>query len=204
MVKSWTVGTLVVRLRFFLVLLAVGVWMAACSGAVGPVPAGPGSEKDAASSGAMSQGASPPIGGEPEAGSPPAAPKPSEFQPRNPTVADRGQGGVTVKATWVTSEGKGSANLELDRYLAFDLAMDTHSGSLSQYDLKRLSTLRDDRGKEAPPAGWQATSDDSHHREGVLRFARGLEQGSKYLELVIRDVAGVKERVLRWDLVQQP
>lgn len=43
-------------------------------------------------------------------------------------------------------------------------------------------------------------SNDSHHQEGILKFPKGAEQGSKTVELVIRDVGGVKERPLRWDL----
>ena len=78
--------------------------------------------------------------------------------------------------------------------------MDTHSGDLGQYNPAKLSILRDDKGKEIQPLAWESTSDESHHRGGILTFARGIEQGSKWLELVIRDVGGAKERVLKWDL----
>jgi len=84
--------------------------------------------------------------------------------------------------------------------VAIRVAFDTHSGDLTQYNMTKLSALRDDKGKEVAPAAWLGTSNDSHHREGIIKFPRGIEQGTKYLELVIKDVGVVKERVLRWDM----
>ena len=62
-------------------------------------------------------------------------------------------------------------------------------------------------GQEVKPQQWEAPS-GGHHRSGSLSFSAvdgsgGLivEPGVKAIELVIRDVAGVKERVLRWELL---
>lgn len=108
-------------------------------------------------------------------------------------------GAVTIEATYVdlSKEGK----------IGFRVKMDTHSVSLDQYRLEALSVLRDDRGREVKAAGWEAPEGSGHHRSGLLVFpARDpsgeplLGEGTKYIELVIRDVAGVKERVFRWDL----
>ena len=38
-----------------------------------------------------------------------------------------------------------------------------------------------------------------HHREVVLTLP-GLSTGRKWLQLVIKDVAGVRERVFRWNI----
>lgn len=172
------------RLACLLFVAAAGVWLVGCSeasrrGLVAPLPSTPSTY-------------------ETTAGKASAAPK-GGLRPAALTVSDKGQGGITIKATWVIP-GSPEASSQLNRYLAFSLALETHSGDLGQYDLKKLATLRDDKGKELSPASWQPTSDDSHHRAGILRFAKGIEQGGRYLELVVRDVGGVSERALRWDL----
>jgi hypothetical protein len=38
-----------------------------------------------------------------------------------------------------------------------------------------------------------------HHREITVSFAK-VATGTKRVELVIKDIAGVKERIFRWDL----
>jgi hypothetical protein len=62
--------------------------------------------------------------------------------------------------------------------------------------------LRDDAGNEYRPSSWDSAP-GGHHRQGTLTFPipDSLGQGkARYIEMVIRDVAGVKERVLRWEL----
>lgn len=86
--------------------------------------------------------------------------------------------------------------------LAFDVSMDAHSGDLSVYDIKELATLRDSGGSEYRPASWDSAP-GGHHRNGKLTFgpfAPEVASETTYVELVVRDVAGVKERVLRWEL----
>lgn len=101
-------------------------------------------------------------------------------------------GGVDIEAEWRGQTG-GS--------LVFDVAMDTHSGSLD-YNLKDLSVLRDSNGKEYSPGVWDAPS-GGHHVKGILTFpvTGTFNPGTlKYVELIIRGVAGVEERSLRWQL----
>jgi hypothetical protein len=104
-------------------------------------------------------------------------------------------GQVTLKAAW----GGASAGP------TFDVAMDTHAVDLDGYDLAQLAVLRVD-GREARPTSWDAPK-GGHHRQGTLRFpATGADGAplvgpdSRAVELIIRDVAGVPERVLRWEL----
>lgn len=80
--------------------------------------------------------------------------------------------------------------------------MDTHSVNLDQYDLKQLAVLCDDTGNEYRPASWESAA-GGHHRQGTLTFAlpASVREGkAKYVEMVIREVAGIKERVLKWEL----
>jgi hypothetical protein len=98
-------------------------------------------------------------------------------------------GGVTVKATYLAQSAHESR---------FSVALDTHSVNLESYDLKTLSVLRDDTGLTMQPTGAE-NKGSGHHREIILTFPRP-SMDRKWLELVIKDVAGVKERVFRWDL----
>ncbi|MBI4345092.1 MAG: hypothetical protein HY555_05895 [Euryarchaeota archaeon] len=118
------------------------------------------------------------------------------------TQRDAGQGGVTISVVYATPEyfnARGEAEkaqeYELDKYLVFTVAMDTHSVDLSPYKMEAITFLRDGNGKEYPAKDWRALSDSSHHRSGVVRFQK-IE--GKALEVVIKGVAGEEERVFRW------
>lgn len=103
-------------------------------------------------------------------------------------------GEVSVKATW---QG-------LAFGATFTIVMDTHAVELDGYDLAQLATLRVDGGAALRPVRWDAPA-GGHHREGTLAFP--AEQGGKpvvsaetrTIELTIRDVAGVPERLLTWE-----
>ncbi|MDP3879022.1 MAG: hypothetical protein Q8Q07_01785 [Dehalococcoidales bacterium] len=127
-----------------------------------------------------------------------------------------GNEGLTPTTPPVTSSGSGSVQsntggavtIDVQRTegengsLTFNVAMNTHSVDLDQYDLAQLTILRDDRGNEYLPVSWDSAS-GGHHRQGTLTFPlpASVSGGeAKYLEMVIRDVAGIEERVLRWEL----
>lgn len=206
----------------FLIVAAAGIWLAACSGvgdrgpaaappsATTPAPTtagrvstpaagSPVSPSGTATTSASPNGATTSAGGGSSSSSSPAAAS-GAVKPKTLTVSDQGQGGVTVKATWVIPGSPEASSAQLDRNLAFKVTLDTHSGDLTKYNVTKLSILRDDKGKEITGADWKGTSEDSHHREGILSFPKGAEQGSKYVELVVRDLGGIKERVLRWEV----
>ncbi len=82
--------------------------------------------------------------------------------------------------------------------LEFDIAMNTHSVDLAA-DMTKISLLRDDSGKEYQPTAWDGPGGGGHHRSGILKFA-ALTTKPKYVELVIKGLAKVPERVFRWDL----
>jgi hypothetical protein len=99
-------------------------------------------------------------------------------------------GGVTAKATYLNPGGTEDTR--------FEISLDTHSVDLDSYDLKALSSLRDDAGKVYQPTKVE-NKGSGHHRQLVLVFPKPAP-GNKRLELVVKDIAGVKERSFVWDL----
>jgi hypothetical protein len=124
----------------------------------------------------------------------PAAPT-SAAAPSSAAMQMSEGGQVTVKATW---QGLSAGPV-------FAVALDTHAVNLDGYDLKQLAMLRIDGGREVRPASWDAP-EGGHHRQGTLTFpptAAGrplIGSDTRTIELVIRDVAGVPERIFRWTL----
>jgi hypothetical protein len=112
-----------------------------------------------------------------------AAPAPGATQ----TV---GGGGVMAKVTFLNPKGADDAR--------FQVVLDTHSVNLDTYDLKSIAVLRDDTGKIYVPTAIE-NKGGGHHREAVVTFAK-LAPGTKRIELIIRDVAGIKERTFVWNL----
>ncbi len=107
------------------------------------------------------------------------------------------EGNVTIEVEWIEIE-----NLAEKDSLTFHVAMNTHSVDLDDYDLGELATLRDDSGNEYQPVSWESEP-GGHHRSGTLvfRLPDSLRQGkAEYVEVVIRSVAGIDERVLKWAL----
>jgi hypothetical protein len=99
-------------------------------------------------------------------------------------------GGVTVKVTYLNPKGGDGAR--------FQIALDTHSVNLDSYDLKTSSVLRDEAGNTFPATAVE-NKGSGHHRETTVSFAK-VASGTKRVELVIKDIAGMKERIFRWDL----
>ena len=103
---------------------------------------------------------------------------------------------VTIEAVLQSKLTVGS------KELTFNITMDTHSVDLDTYDLTTLASLRDSQGRQFKATSWQAPK-GGHHRSGTLGIKGDqslLQPDTKYIELVIRDVANVPERVLRWEL----
>lgn len=85
--------------------------------------------------------------------------------------------------------------------LTLQVAMNTHTVELN-YDLTRLAALRNDQGEELRPKSWKAPA-GGHHVSGLLTFeiSEGFFADNSSLELMIRDVGGVPERLFRWKLI---
>lgn len=108
--------------------------------------------------------------------------------------SDEGEGGVTVTARpIILPENK-------EKNIVFEFVMDTHSGDLTDFSvLEKVSLISGD--KEVLSKEWQETVISAHHRAGRLAFEVGVRQlTERELELVIRDLAGIPERRLKWTL----
>ena len=99
-------------------------------------------------------------------------------------------GGVTAKVAFLNPKSGDEPR--------FQIVLDTHSVNLDGYDLKTLASLRDDAGKAYASTGME-NKGSGHHRETTVSFAK-VSAEAKRLELVIKDVAGINERVFRWNL----
>ena len=84
----------------------------------------------------------------------------------------------------------------------FSLKLDTHTLELDGYRIEDIVTLRNSRGVEYS-AELLSSSGSGHHREAVLRFKEADISGGEFVELVIKDLAGVDERVFRFQLAER-
>lgn len=94
---------------------------------------------------------------------------------------ENSEAGVTITAVYLGNS-------------AFEIKMDTHSGSLD-YEMDKVSYVRDAKGNIVKPEKWDGGI-GGHHFSGTLTFPK-FDDGAGF-ELVIQDVAEVKERVLKW------
>ncbi|MDE3075430.1 MAG: hypothetical protein KGJ86_08375 [Chloroflexota bacterium] len=112
-----------------------------------------------------------------------------------PTQTNEG-GQVTIAVTW---PGPAAGPV-------FNVAMNTHSVDLDGVDLRQSAVLVVDNGPEIQPTAWDAPK-GGHHRQGTLTFPASTSNGGKTVgpsnrtvELVIRNLAGVPERVFKWSV----
>ena len=78
----------------------------------------------------------------------------------------------------------------------FEIWMNTHSVDLN-YDMLKSVVLRDDLEKEYAPITWDGEGSGGHHRSGIIKFA---PLTSKAIKLIVKNVAGVPERVFEWNI----
>ena len=115
----------------------------------------------------------------------------------------KAEGGVTFKVTFSNPQSK-----DIKERLSFQIDMNTHSAPLDQYSLKELAFLRNDKGKEYGAVAWNP-SGSGHHMSGALEFdnrngqGQALTKSSSYLVLVVKNFAGVKERIFKWEIPAQ-
>ena len=104
------------------------------------------------------------------------------------TKRDR-RGPVTVAVTLVAPPPSGSP-------VTVRVVLDTHSVGLDGVAFERAVALRKPDGSDEAPAAVEQSSGTGHHREAVVVF-RALE-GSADVQIVVRDVGGIPERVFAW------
>jgi hypothetical protein len=91
--------------------------------------------------------------------------------------------------------------------LAVQLTLETHTVDLDPYHLETLALLREPQGREVQAVGLESASGSGHHREAILTFPSRDTSGKPLLRpetttltLLLRGLAGVQERSLRWQL----
>ena len=98
--------------------------------------------------------------------------------------------GVTVKAVYKNPGAEGPV---------FLISLDTHTADLEGYRFEDIVVLRDDAGNEYRP-DTVSEEGSGHHREALLEFKSAMPASTKTLDLVVNGVAGVDERVFKFDL----
>jgi len=106
----------------------------------------------------------------------------------SPTTRTDSGGGVTIKVTYLDSKTTDD--------LRFQVVLDTHSVNLDAYDLKNVAVLRDDLGNNYLPTAVE-NKGSGHHREATVVFPK-VSSAAKRIEVVIKDVGGVKTRTFQW------
>ena len=101
------------------------------------------------------------------------------------------QAGVTIVVTSLDLAPKSSE-------WKFDVGINTHSVELDQ-DMTKIVVLTDDQGTEYRPVAWDGAAPGGHHREGILTF-KAISPMPQSIELTIKDIGGIPERSLKWDL----
>ena len=107
-----------------------------------------------------------------------------ELEPRTNT-----EGGVSIHVT--------PQPFRFGEEVKFDIAINTHSGSLD-FDLEKISILVDEEGNTYRPLRWQGSEPGGHHRTGTLVF-EGINNTTT-LKLVMFNIYGVEKRVFEWKL----
>jgi len=102
----------------------------------------------------------------------------------------------------INSEGRVSIDVtpldfEFGKKVIFDMGLNTHQGSLD-FDVAEIATLEDSNGNVYSPLEWEGSPPGGHHRYGKLTFPP--IENSNYMELTLKNIYGVPERVFRWEL----
>jgi len=98
-----------------------------------------------------------------------------------------GQGPVAVAVTLLAATAGG---------IRAKVVLDTHSVPLDGIAFDRAVSLRKPDGTDIPPAAVEGASGAGHHRQAVVTFP--AIDGATAVEIVVKDVGGVAERLFRW------
>ncbi len=88
--------------------------------------------------------------------------------------------------------------LKIGEKPSFNIVFETHSVDLA-FDVAQISSFVDDKSNIYSNSNWKGTVPGGHHREGTLTFNTVLSE-TKFVELIIKDVGGVSQRKLKWEL----
>lgn len=88
--------------------------------------------------------------------------------------------------------------LEVGQPVRFKIVFDTHSVDLT-FDVNKVIILQDDAGNVYTNPSWEGSPAEGHHRTGSITFSQPL-RATTNVELIIKEVAGIKVRKMRWKL----
>lgn len=90
-------------------------------------------------------------------------------------------------------------DFSFDKQVKFDIAINTHQGSLD-FDLIEISVLEDDKGNKYKPINWEGSPSGGHHRYGTLTFSK-IGEKTTFIKLIIKNVYDVPERIFVWNVI---
>ncbi|MCM3668956.1 hypothetical protein M3181_08070 [Mesobacillus maritimus] len=102
------------------------------------------------------------------------------------------QGAVTIEVTLLPEQS--NRNL-----LVFEIAMNTHSVDLNQYDLASLAEISFGDDEKKQNFEWESLSNDSHHMMGSLTWKGELEEIPENLTLILKDIDQISSRTFKWE-----
>jgi hypothetical protein len=109
---------------------------------------------------------------------------------------------ITVTATFMNPLMKPE---EIAGKLVFKIALDTHSGDLTPYDLTKLAMLHTSEGLMVDKGfTWEPQSESGHHRLGLLKVDAVVDgkpvitKATQSIELHLTDI-GVPMRMFKWE-----
>ncbi len=131
------------------------------------------------------------------------APSAQTTAPSEADLTRTSQGaGITVAVTFMNPLLKPE---EAQGRLVFKVALDTHTGDLSQFDLTKLAVLRTSEGAVVDTGfTWEPESESSHHRMGLLKLDGTVEgkplitHNTEYIELELKEI-GIPSRLFKWE-----
>lgn len=91
--------------------------------------------------------------------------------------------------------------------LVFKVTLNTHMGSLKDYKLEKLATLKNSAGVQANGGGrWISDADSKHHRSGFLKFKKqtdywgaSVDGKTEYIILELNNIGGTSKQAFQWD-----
>jgi len=116
---------------------------------------------------------------------------PPETRHKNGFTQEIRSGGVTARVTYKNPVEK--------KPPVFKVALDSHDINFDIYEFNKIILLRDDAGRKYSPE-IISTSGSGQHREATVEFKGADISSARFMELVVKDVAGVPERVFRFDV----
>lgn len=127
---------------------------------------------------------------------------------------DAGQGDVYCDVIFATKEYLKSIgadyliqNYDLQHYYVFIISFSVHDGQIELIDMDKVSFLSNSTQQMSTVPPWQLRfqTADKHHFEALVRFEKFNNTslrtpGTKWIELIIKNVGGPEDRVFRWKL----